>query len=92
MPFNRYPKTSLAAVAITFAATGWAADTRPTVDDFSNAEATSHGVPRFFITDTSAGGQSTQAPTVAELGRGVIAGVLEVPGITRTTTCTVVEL
>lgn len=33
-----------------------------------------------------------QAPTVAELGRGVIAGVLEVPGITRTTTCTVVEL
>ena len=33
-----------------------------------------------------------QAPTVQELGRGVIAHVLEVPGITRTTTCTVVEL
>ena len=33
-----------------------------------------------------------QAPTVAELGRGVIARVLEVPAITRTTTCTVVEL
>ncbi|PZU40456.1 MAG: Lrp/AsnC family transcriptional regulator [Arsenicicoccus sp.] len=33
-----------------------------------------------------------EAPTVQELGRGVIARVLEVPGITRTTTCTVVEL
>ncbi|ANS80637.1 Transcriptional regulator, AsnC family [Serinicoccus hydrothermalis] len=33
-----------------------------------------------------------QAPSVQELGRGVIAHVLEVPGITRTTTCTVVEL
>ncbi|WP_151525139.1 Lrp/AsnC ligand binding domain-containing protein [Serinicoccus kebangsaanensis] len=33
-----------------------------------------------------------EAPSVADLGRGVIAHVLEVPGITRTTTCTVVEL
>lgn len=33
-----------------------------------------------------------QAPTVSELGREVISRVQAVPGITRTTTCTVVEL
>lgn len=33
-----------------------------------------------------------QAPTVSELGREVISRVQAVSGITRTTTCTVVEL
>lgn len=33
-----------------------------------------------------------QAPTVGELGREVISTVQSVPRITRTTTCTVVEL
>ncbi|KAA9134234.1 hypothetical protein F3N42_00900 [Marinihelvus fidelis] len=60
-------------MAICFTATSWAAESAPVVDDFSSAGATSRGVPRFFITDTSAGGQTTQAPTVAE-------GVLTVKG------------
>lgn len=33
-----------------------------------------------------------EAASVEQLGRGVIAAVQEVPRITRTTTCTVVEL
>ena len=41
---------------------------------------------------TRAGAQQFEAETVDELGKLVIARIQEVPGITRTLTCTVVKV
>ena len=46
------------SVGLLAAQTASAGDTPALLDDFSNAEATSHGTPRFVVDDSSAGGGS----------------------------------